>query len=95
MNYLHYEIDAGPDDIVEVTLDHAANVQLMDGANFENYKDRREYRYYGGHAEESPVRLQPPRPGHWHLAIDLGGGPGSIRASVRALQGAAAVGSPA
>ncbi len=92
MNYLHYELDAGLDDIVEVTLDHGANVQLMDSSNFENYKNRREYRYFGGHAEESPVRLQPPRQGHWHLVIDLGGGSGTVRASVRTLQGVSAQG---
>ena len=94
MNYLHYEVDAGPEDIVEVTLNRAANVQMMDAANFEDYKARREYRYYGGHAEESPVRLRPPRPGLWHLAIDPAGEAGRLRASVRALRGVA-VGSPA
>ncbi len=76
MNFLHYEMDAGPDDPIEVSIDHPANVQLMDPPNFRNYKNRKEFRYFGGHAEASPVRLPPPRQGHWHLAIDLGGGPG-------------------
>jgi hypothetical protein len=47
MNYLHYELDVGPNDVIEVTLDHAANVQLMDSSDYYNYKDRRSFRYYG------------------------------------------------
>ena len=41
MGYLHYEFDAGPGDVIEVTLDRAANVQLLDPANFEAYRDGR------------------------------------------------------
>jgi hypothetical protein len=34
--YLHHEVDAGPNDVIEVTLDHAANVQLIDPGNYDN-----------------------------------------------------------
>ena len=30
MNFLKYEVSAGPDDIIEVTLSNAANVRLLD-----------------------------------------------------------------
>jgi hypothetical protein len=88
MNYLHQEFDAGPDDVIEVTLDHPANVQLMDSDNYENYRSGRPFRYYGGHATKSPVRLVPPHYGTWHIVVDLGGGVGTVRASVRVLSGA-------
>jgi hypothetical protein len=36
-NFLHQELDVGPDDVVEVELDGQANVMLLDPANFERY----------------------------------------------------------
>ncbi|MCI0335317.1 MAG: DUF1883 domain-containing protein [Planctomycetes bacterium] len=88
MNYLHQELDAGPSDVIEVTLDHAANVLLLDASNYGHYRSNRPYRYYGGHARSSPARITPPRQGRWHLVIDLGGYPGTVRASVRLLAAA-------
>lgn len=90
MKYLHYEIDAGPHDTVEVVLDRAANVQLLDPANFENYKSGREFRYAGGYATSSPVHLPVPLPGRWHVVVDLGGGAGHVKASVQVLMGTGA-----
>ena len=90
MNYLHYELDAGPQDVVEVSLDNAANVQLMDTANYTNYRAGQQYRYTGGYAKSSPCRLSPPRRGNWHLVVDLGGYPGRVNASVRVLRVASA-----
>lgn len=89
MNYLHQEFDAGPDDIVEVTLDHPANVLLLNTPNYHDYRAGRPYRYYGGHFKISPVRLRPPRDGRWHLVVDLGGMAGAVRAAVRVLSGIA------
>lgn len=85
MDYLHQEFDAGPDDVIEVTLDHAANVLLLDSLNYSNYLNRRNYRYYGGHVTTSPYRMLPPHQGHWHVVIDLGGYAGTVRAAVRVL----------
>jgi Domain of unknown function (DUF1883) len=85
MNYLHQEFDIGPNDVIEVSLDHAANVLLLDAANFEHYRSGRPYRYRGGYAKESPFRISPPRSDHWHLVVDLGGGFGTVRASASVL----------
>ena len=85
MNYLHQEFDAGPGDVFEVTLDHAANVLLLDSANFSNYRSGNSYRYHGGYVKSSPFRITPPHHGRWHLVIDLGGYPGTVRASMRML----------
>jgi hypothetical protein len=71
-------------------LDGQANVLLMDSQNFDAYKQGRDYRYFGGHAKQSPVRLVPPRPGAWHLVVDLGGYAGKVRAGVSVLQEAGA-----
>ncbi len=87
MNYLHYEVDAAVSDRIEVVLDRAANVQLLDPSNYENYQAGRGYTYYGGYVTTSPVHLDVPDAGHWHVVIDLGGGPGHVRASVRVVPG--------
>jgi hypothetical protein len=85
MNYLHYEFEAGPDDLIEVRLDKAANVMLMDGPNYEQYKRSASARYHGGYVKTSPYLLSPPTQGHWHLVIDLGGQAGTVHASARLL----------
>jgi hypothetical protein len=90
MNYLHNELQLGSGDIVEVILDHAANVQLLDSANFELYKQGKRYHYHGGYYKETPVRIQAPHDGPWHIVVDLGGGAGTVRASLRVLSGAGA-----
>jgi hypothetical protein len=90
MNYLHNELQLHSGDIVEVTLDHAANVQLLDSANFDQYKQGKRYSYHGGYYKETPVRLQAPCDGRWYIVVDLGGGPGTVRASLRVLSGAGA-----
>lgn len=72
-------------EIVEVTLTSGANVRLMDQQNFQSYKAGRRHRYQGGLATKSPVRLQIPRSGHWHVAVDMQGLRGSTRAGVRVL----------
>jgi hypothetical protein len=89
MNFLHYNLNLQAGEIVEVVLDKQANVRLLDEANFSNYQRGARHTYHGGFAKQSPVRLAPPTPGHWHLVIDLGGYAGSVNASVRTLRGAA------
>ncbi len=91
MNYLHQEFEAGPDDTIEVTLDGQANVMLLDASNFEHYRNGEPFRYYGGLARESPAQLMPPHRGRWHLAVDLGGQPGTLRAGFRLVRGMNAV----
>ena len=75
-------------EIVEVTLTSGANVRLMNSSDFSNYKRGRRHRYHGGLAKKSPLRLQIPSNGHWHVAIDMQGLRGSTKASVRVLPGA-------
>lgn len=89
MNYLNQEVDAGPDDVIEVTLDGQANVMLLDSANYQKYQEGEPFSYYGGLAKQSPIRLVPPNHGHWHVVIDLGGYAGTVKAGVRVLSNSA------
>ena len=86
MNFLHYELSLGSDEVVEVSLDRQANVRLLDGPNYEHYKRGRRHNYHGGLVTQSPFRVVAPHPGHWHLVIDLGGYSGTVRASVRTIK---------
>lgn len=67
---------------VVVTLKNQANVQLMTGTEYNNYKAGRRYRYHGGRVTRSPYRITVPSTGHWVVAIDLGGYAGRINSSV-------------
>ncbi|MGV8803492.1 MAG: DUF1883 domain-containing protein [Polaromonas sp.] len=71
---------------VEITLKgNAANVLLLDSINFSNYKNGRQYKYFGGHMTTSINKLPIPSSGHWHVVIDLGVYAGSVESSVRVL----------
>lgn len=87
MNFNYY--DLGPlkaNEIVEVTLSgSAANVRLMDGSNFNSYKNGRRHNYYGGLVKRSPFRIKVPRYGRWYVTVDMQGLRGSTRSSVRVL----------
>ena len=88
MNFLQNDLGRRErGEVVEVTLSAAANVRLMDSSNFSSYKRRQRHTYYGGYVKRSPYRLTIPSSGHWHVAIDLGGYAGTVRAGVSVLPG--------
>ena len=73
---------------VVITLQgNQANVRLMDSVNFSAYKGGRACHFYGGLAKSSPIRLDVPHAGHWHIAVDMKGleGEGEVRAGIRVI----------
>ena len=91
MNFSHYNLGhVNRGSIVEVTLQgSAANVRLMNNSDFNSYKAGRRHHYYGGLAKKSPIRLQVPSSGMWHVAIDMQGLRGTVRSGVRVIPGEA------
>jgi hypothetical protein len=85
MKFLHWEVDVDDGGAVVVELDHQANVLLMDDHNFYAYKAGRSYRYHGGLAKQSPVRVPAPHAGRWHVVVNLGGYAGHVNASVSVI----------
>lgn len=87
MNYQHYDLGyAEHGKVAEVILTGTeANVCLMDTSNFQNYRSGRKYSYFGGHFNQSPIRLAIPNSGNWHITIDLGGYSGTVNSKVRLL----------
>ena len=90
MKYTVYQLgNLSRGNIVEVTLrGNAANVLLLDTSNYNNYKNGRRYRYYGGYVKSSPYIVVVPNDGRWFIVINLGGYSGQVRSSVRVLPGA-------
>ena len=86
MRYLHSESYLDNGDLAVVTLDSQANVMLMDDINFSAYRSGCSFRYHGGFAQGSPVRIPAPHAGHWNVVVDLGGYAGGIRAGVSFLR---------
>lgn len=86
MNFLHYIVQIQSGEAVQVSLDKQANVRIMDSLNFNNYKQGRRHSFLGGLVKKSPIYLQPPYPGQWHLVVDLGGYSGTVRASVETIK---------
>lgn len=87
MDFIHSDLgyrQAG--DVVEITLSgSAANIRLLDPSNFQAYRSGRQHRYTGGLARQSPVRLQIPNAGYWHVVVDMQGLSGTTRASFRTI----------
>ena len=87
MNFQQYDLGFQQrGSVVQVTLvENAANVQLLDSPNLQNYKAGRRFTYYGGHHTSSPVRITIPHAGTWYVVVDLGGYRGHVRSSVRMI----------
>jgi len=85
-DYLHTDFHLNEGDIVRVTIDHQANVMLLDDLGYSNYQAGRQFRYHGGHYKVSPIDIVVPSAGHWHVVIDLGGYSGTIRHSISVIK---------
>ena len=86
MNYLHYQVKAGPNRIVQVRLDKQAWVRFMDSLNYQKYVMRKPYKHLGGLCTRSPMEFRPPREDRWHVVVDLDGAAGEVKASVELIE---------
>ncbi len=58
---------------VEVKLEHAADVFLVDSSNFQKYKSGQQFKYYGGHYTTTPVTITVSGTGRWYLIVNGSG----------------------
>ncbi len=58
---------------VTVRLQHAADVFLVDSANFNKFKSHKDFKYFGGHYTKTPVTIRVSGAGRWYLIV-IGGG---------------------
>ena len=71
--------------IVEIVLSCMNNVRLMDHANYLLYVEGQPFKAFGGRMEKSPIRLQIPTSGHWHVVVDRVGFATLANSNVRAI----------
>ncbi len=82
--FTHYDLKAQRAGATfEVTLSAVNNVRLMTAANFQRFTELLDFKYVGGVARKSPIRLVVPEPGHWHLIVDMEGHHGLADSSVK------------
>jgi hypothetical protein len=71
---------------VEIVLKGSVtNVRLLDDKNLYNYVHAHEYKFEGGVAKKSPVRLKIPTRGHWYVVLDWKGLEGTAEGTVTIL----------
>lgn len=85
MQFLHFKLRAGPDNIIQVNLNRRANVRLMDELNYQKYRMKKSYSFSGGAYDPPRADLRPKLKGEWHIVVDLEGMGGEVRASVDLL----------
>ncbi|HLP66575.1 MAG TPA: DUF1883 domain-containing protein [Rhizobium sp.] len=84
--FTHYDLKEQPAGaIIEVSLNAVNNVRLMTATNFQRFKEALDFKYAGGVAKKSPVRLTIPEAAHWHLIVDMEGHHGLADSSVRMI----------
>ncbi len=72
--FTHYdlrELRAGA--IIEVSLNAVNNVRLMTSGNYQRFTEMLDFKYLGGVAKKSPIRVTIPETSHWHLIVDCEG----------------------
>jgi len=86
LNYLHKAFTGKRGDIVVVKLEKQANVKLMDGFNYQLYRNGLNYKYYGGLAKVSPAKVIVPSRGRWHAVIDSDTSEETVEASIKVIK---------
>lgn len=84
--FTHYDLKeqrAGA--IIEVTLSAVNNVRLMTAPNFQRFKETLDFKWVGGVAKKSPVKVTIPESAHWHLIVDMEGHHGLAESSVKMI----------
>lgn len=82
--FTHYDLkEQRAGTIIEVTLNAVANVRLMTAPNYQRFTEVLDFKYVGGVARKSPIRLSIPDSGHWHLVVDMEGHHGLAESAVK------------
>ena len=72
MNYLHYKMKASPQNAIKVTLNHKANIKLLDTVNYYKYCNGKTYQSTGEFIDVSSMQIKVPHKSNWHILIEHG-----------------------
>lgn len=84
--FTHYdlkELRAGA--VIEVSLNAVNNVRLMTSGNYQRFTEMLDFKFMGGVAKKSPLRVTIPETSHWHLIVDCEGHHALAESSVKML----------
>ncbi len=81
-DFLHAREYLHRGDIAVLDCNTQCNFFLVDDNNFSNYKNGRDFRYFGNHYKMFPARIIVPETGNWNVILDLGGGSANIKYSI-------------
>lgn len=89
MQYIHRDLGYRQrGELIQFRLSgNSANVRLLDGSNYSNYRSGRRHTFFGGKATRSPVTVPVPHAGHWHAVVDMQGLGGRVNAAIGVLPG--------
>jgi len=86
-NYVSDEMNAGPENLVQIVINVRLYAFLLDDDNFQKYRNGVDYRQlrYGVSTQTltNPTYVVPPTKQHWHLVIDNGGQPFNVNPAVK------------
>lgn len=84
--FTHYDLhEQRAGTVVEVTLNAVNNVRLMTAPNYQRFTEVLDFKYIGGVAKKSPIRLAVPESGHLHLIVDMEGHHGLAGSAVKVI----------
>ncbi|NTJ42619.1 DUF1883 domain-containing protein [Agrobacterium larrymoorei] len=93
--FTHYDLkQLRSGTVIEVSLNAVNNVRLMTAGNFQRFTEMLDFKYLGGVAKKSPIRLAIPETGLWHLIVDEEGHNGLAESAVKMLPAKAAIAQP-
>lgn len=72
---LGFQMTTGPSLVAEVTLNHAANVYLVNAQGYQNYLNGNEFSNKGGYTSDKTYRIRIPSSNHWYIIVDNGDDP--------------------
>jgi len=84
--YLHYSIYASHGDSVQVEINQPTNVYLVNQIHYYYFQEGQEFEHSGGFMTHSPVYLDIPYPGVWHVLVGRPDYPGGFQARVELLR---------
>jgi Domain of unknown function (DUF1883) len=84
--FTHFDLKAQrAGTIIEVTLSAVNNVRLMTAVNYQRFTEKLDFKFVGGVAKKSPIRLTIPEGGHWHVVVDCEGHHGLADSAVKMI----------
>ena len=72
MNYLHYKIKADPQNVIKVSLNHKANIKLLDTVSYYKYRNGKPFQPTAEFIDVASIQIKVPHKSNWHILVEHG-----------------------